>query len=35
MSNARKTCKADIDFGIFSLYLIVIISENFRLASAN
>ena len=30
--NARKTCKAYIDFGIFSLYFIVVICKNFRFA---
>ena len=31
--NARKTFKAYIDFGIFSLYFIVVICKNFRFAS--
>ena len=30
--NARKTCKAYIDFGIFSLYFIVVICKNFHFA---
>ena len=35
MFNARKTHEAHIDFGIFSLYFIVVICENFRFASNN
>ena len=31
--NTRKTCKAYIDFGIFSLCFIVVICKNFRFAS--
>ena len=33
--NARKTLKAYIDFGIFSLYFIVVICKNFPFASTN
>ena len=35
MFNARKVNKAYIDFGIFSLYFIVVICENFLFASVN
>ena len=35
MFNARKTHKAYIDFGIFSLYFIVKICKGFRFASNN
>ena len=35
MFNARKTHKAYIDFGIFSLYFIAVIFKNFRFASSN
>ena len=35
MFNARKTHKAYIDFGIFSLYFIVVNSNTFRFASTN
>ena len=31
--NARKTYKAYIDFGIFSLYFIIVTCKNFRFAS--
>ena len=30
--NARKTCKAYIDFGIFSLHFIAVICKSFRFA---
>ena len=35
MFNARKTHKAYIDFGIFSLNFIVVICKNFGFASNN
>ena len=35
MFNATKTHKAYTDFGIFSLYFIVVICKNFRFASTN
>ena len=35
MFDATKAHKAYIDFGIFSLYFIVVICKNFRFASTN
>ena len=34
-NNATKTQKVYIEFGIFSLYFIVVICKNFRFASTN